>query len=43
MPLGTEVVLGPGDIVFDGDPVPPKKGHSHMGRKVGEGKWEGVL
>ena len=23
MPLGTEVGLGPGDIVFDGDPAPP--------------------
>ena len=29
MPLGTEVGLGPGDIVLDGDPTPPKKkGHS---------------
>ena len=26
MPLGTEVGLGPGDIVLDGDPSPPKKG-----------------
>ena len=26
MPLGTEVVLGPGDTVLDGDPAPPKKG-----------------
>jgi len=25
MPLGMEVGLGPGDFVFDGDPVPPKK------------------
>jgi len=25
MQLGTEVGLGPGDIVLDGDPVPPKK------------------
>jgi len=23
MPLGTEVCLGPGDIVLDGDPVSP--------------------
>ena len=23
MPLGTEVGFGPGDIVLDGDPVPP--------------------
>jgi len=23
MPLGTEVSLGPGDIVLDGDPAPP--------------------
>jgi len=26
MPLGTEVSLGPGDIVLDGDPIPPRKG-----------------
>jgi len=26
MPLGTEVGLGPGDVVLDGDPVPPKRG-----------------
>ena len=25
MPLGTEVVLGPGYIVLDGDPAPPKE------------------
>jgi len=28
MPLGTEAGLGPGDIVLDGDPAPPRKGHS---------------
>jgi len=29
MPLGTEVGLGPGDIVLDGDdPANPKKGHT---------------
>ena len=28
MPLGMEVGLGPGDIVLDGDPALPKKGHS---------------
>jgi len=29
MPLGSEVGLGPGDIVLDGDPAPsPLKGHS---------------
>ena len=27
MPLGTEVGLGPGDIVLGGDPAPPKRGH----------------
>jgi len=27
MPLGMEVGLSPGDIVLDGDPAPPKKGH----------------
>jgi len=26
MPLGTEVGLGPGDIVLDEDPVPLKRG-----------------
>jgi len=26
MPLGTEVGLGPGDIVLDVDPAPPRKG-----------------
>jgi len=26
VPLGTEVGLGPGHIVLDGDPAPPKKG-----------------
>jgi len=26
MPLDTEVNLGPGDIVLDGDPAPPKRG-----------------
>ena len=25
MPLGTEVNLGPGDVVLDGFPVPPKR------------------
>jgi len=28
MKLGTEVGLGPGDNVLDGDPAPHKKGHS---------------
>ena len=28
MPLGTEVGLGLGDIVLDGAPAPPRKGHS---------------
>jgi len=26
MPLGVEVGLGPGDVVFDGDPATPEKG-----------------
>jgi len=31
MPLGTEVDLGPGDIVLDGDPARPPKGrHSNQ-------------
>jgi len=25
IPLGTEIGLGPGDVVLDGDPVPPRK------------------
>jgi len=30
MPLSMEIGLGPGDFVFDGDPVPPqKKAQSH--------------
>jgi len=29
MPLGTEVGLGPGNFVFDGD---PSKGHTHPTR-----------
>jgi len=28
MPLGVEVGLGQGNIVLDGDPAPPKNGHS---------------
>jgi len=28
MPLGTEVGIGLGDIVLDGDPVPLEKAHS---------------
>jgi len=28
MPLGTQVDLGPGDIVLAGKPAPPKMGHS---------------
>jgi len=29
MKLGMEVGLGPGDIVLDGGPAPPQKGHTH--------------
>ena len=29
MPLCTEVGLGPGDFVFNGDPATPEKGHTH--------------
>ena len=45
MPLGTEVGLGPDDIVLDGDPAPPPKkvaepppqflAHVYCGRTVG--------
>jgi len=29
MPLGTEVGLGPGHVMLDGDPAPPRKGAHH--------------
>jgi len=29
MLIGMEVGLGPGDFVFDGDQLPPEKGHTH--------------
>jgi len=42
MPLGTEVGLGPGRIVLDGDPAPPKRGtvprisvHVYCGQMAG--------
>jgi len=41
MPLGTEVGLGPGDIVLNGDPVPseggteaPTSAHVYCGQTV---------
>jgi len=30
MRLDTEVGLGPGDIVLDGDPAPPRKGAQRL-------------
>jgi len=33
MPLDTEVGLGPGDIVLDGDPAPPRK-EAHQPRRT---------
>jgi len=30
MPLGTEVGLGPGDVVLDGDPAPPPQFSAHV-------------
>ena len=38
MPLDTEVGLGPGDVVLDGDPDPSKRGtspHVHCVQTVG--------
>jgi len=29
MPIGTEIGLGPGDIVLDGEPAPPPRGKEH--------------
>jgi len=34
IPLGTEVGLGPGDIVLDGDPAPHGKGHPYFSSHV---------
>ena len=35
MPLGTEVGIGPGDFVLDGDPVPfPKRGQTQFSAHV---------
>jgi len=31
MPLGTDVGLGPGDIVLDGDPAPPFRRGPQLG------------
>jgi len=44
MPLGTDLCLGPGDIVLDGNPVPPIRGTAahpqfsagvHFGKTIG--------
>ena len=46
MPLGTEVGLGPGDIVLDGDPAPPNKGHvqhPHFSAHVCCGQTDGWI
>jgi len=34
MPLGTEVDLGPGHIVLDGDQLPQTKEHSRPPQKI---------
>jgi len=34
MPLGTQVGIGPGHIVLDGDPAHPKKGIVYCGQMV---------
>jgi len=38
MPLGTEVGLGPGDFVLDGDPAPPPQfsAHVYCGQTAGQ-------
>jgi len=42
MPLGTEVGLGPGHVVLDGDPIPPK-GHSPNFRPMSiVAKWSPI-
>ena len=47
IPLGTEIGLGPGDIVLDGDRDPhPKRGHKinmSLGTEVGIGPGDIVL
>jgi len=44
MKLGKEVGLGPGHIVLDGDPVPPKKGAAvppHFSARVAAKRLDG--
>jgi len=51
MPLDTEVGLGPGNIVLDGDPAPPERGTAppflarvYCGQTAGmnqDGSWHG--
>ena len=43
MPLGMEVGLGIDDFVFDGDPAPPEKKHSHIHAHVGCGQTAGWI
>jgi len=44
MPLGMKVYLGLGHIVLDGDPAPPKKGHSpHFSAHVYCGQTAGWI
>jgi len=39
MPLGMEVGLGPGDVVFDGDPANPEKWYTHPHPIFGPCLW----
>jgi len=43
MPLGREVDLGPGDIVLDGDPAPPKGYSPHFSAHVRCGQAAGLM
>jgi len=49
MSLGTEVGVGPGDTVLDGDPAPHFSAHDHCGQMAGGikmllGSWyRGIL
>ena len=44
MPLGTEVGLGLGDVVLNGDAAPPKKGHRpHFSANVYCGQTAGWI
>jgi len=43
MPLGRDVDLGPDDIVLDGDPADPPKGHTPNFHPMSVGQTAGLI